>query len=214
MKYFKISIEEKGINEILHFTTNKGVLGSLKTWSLLPNSQLSSEDTLSFIFQQNSLERKERDKKWLDYVNLSITKLNFEFFNYSQYVHRDSDLYWAIFSFDPEILTHNGVIFTTTNNIYPSCLRGAGLSGFEAVFNESILGKYQKKVIRTANHLPSWTTCQQSEVLYYGPLSLDYLSKIYVCDFESKYSIAAQIRALGIKKTIQIEVCPTMFEGV
>lgn len=206
------AIKSRGITEILHFTTNRGLLGSLRTWSLLPNSKLTNEDTLSFIFQQNSPERKEWNKKWLDYVNLSITKLNFEFFDFSKKVHKNSDIYWAILSFSPNILTHEGVIYTTTNNIYPSCLRGSDLVSFEKIFDLSVEGKFQRKIERSENHLPSWTTCEQSEVLYHGPLSLNYLNKIYVCDLESKHSVIAQIRALGVISSITIEICPEMFQ--
>lgn len=209
MNELKCSIENRGVREILHFTTNLGLLGILRTGSVLPNSQLKEEDTLAFIFQQNSQKRKEWEKKWLDYVNLSVTKLNFEFFEYSRFVHKNKDIYWAILSFSPDILMDSGVYFTTTNNIYPSCTRGMGVDGFERMFADPIEGKYQKKIYREQSHLPSQTTCEQAEVLYPGRLSLCHLIKIYVLDSVDKASIMGQLAALDL--VLDVDVCPNKF---
>ncbi|EGQ8480538.1 DarT ssDNA thymidine ADP-ribosyltransferase family protein [Vibrio parahaemolyticus] len=212
MSSLEESIKAKGISEILHFTTNKGLLGVLRTGAVLPSSQLKDEDTLAFIFQQNSLKRREWDSKWLGFVNLSITKLNFEFFEHSRSVHKNTDIYWAILSFSPDILMHSGVYFTTTNNIYPSCLRGQGVESFERMFANPIEGKFQKSFYRTPFHLPSWTTCEQAEVLYPGRLSLDCLIKVYVSSFEDKSSIMAQLAVLGL--TLDVEVSPDKFRDM
>lgn len=209
MNKFEKLIEDKAIEEILHFTTNLGLLGTFRTEGLLPNSELKKEDTLAFIFKQNSLKRKEWDLKWLNYVNLSVTKLNFEFFNYSRNVHQGSDIFWAILSFSPQILLDPGVYFTTTNNIYPSCIRGEGMENFERMFSNPITGKYQKKIYRGSSHIPSWTTCEQAEVLYPGKLSLTHLKKIYVSNFEDKASVMAQLTMLDL--ALNVEVCPNKF---
>ncbi|AZP43924.1 DUF4433 domain-containing protein [Rahnella aquatilis] len=209
MNEFEASVKAKGIKEILHFTTNQGLLGVLRTGAVLPNSQLKEEDTLAFIFQQNSLKRRERDSKWLGFVNLSITKLNFEFFEHSRSVHQNSDIYWAILSFSPDILIDSGVYFTTTNNIYPSCLRGEGIEAFERMFCDPIEGKFQKKIYRGPFHLSSWTTCEQAEILYPGRLALKHLIKVYVENFEDKSSIMAQLAALGL--VLDVEICPNKF---
>lgn len=209
MSELEASIKAKGIKEILHFTTNQGLLGVLRTGAVLPNTLLKKEDTLAFIFQQNSLRRRERDLKWLGYVNLSITKLNFEFFEYSQSVHQNLDIYWTILSFSPDILGDSGVYFTTTNNIYPSCRRGEGLDAFERMFCDPIEGKFQKDIYRGPSHLPSWTTCEQAEILYPGKLGLEHLLKVYVANVEDKSSIMAQLAVLGI--ILNVEVCPNKF---
>ncbi|HEI8934487.1 TPA: DUF4433 domain-containing protein [Citrobacter freundii] len=209
MNEFEYSIKSKNINEILHFTTNLGLLGIIRTGAVLPNAELKEEDTLSFIFQQNSQKRKEWEIKWLNYVNLSITKLNFEFFEYSKYVHKDKDIYWAVLSFSPSILMDSGVHFTTTNNIYPSCIRGTGVEGFEKMFSDPVEGKFQKKIYRGQSHLSSWTTCEQAEVLYPGRLNLNRLIKIYVLNSADKASIMAQLAALDL--VLDVEVCPNKF---
>ncbi|WP_086775383.1 DarT ssDNA thymidine ADP-ribosyltransferase family protein [Vibrio coralliirubri] len=209
MNEFDNSISSKDITEVLHFTTNRGLLGTLRTGGVLPNNELKQEDTLAFIFKQNSKERKERDRRWLNYVNLSLTKLNFEFFDYSKFIHQNVDMYWAILSFSPEILTHSDVYFTTTNNIYPSCIRGVGREGFEQMFNDPVEGKFQKKISRDKSLLPSMTTCEQAEVLYPGKLETKYLNKIYVATEEDKSSVMAQMMALST--SAQVEIAPNKF---
>ncbi len=56
-------VKARGITEVIHFTTNHGMLGILVTNALLPNSKLKEEDTLAFIFKQNSETRKEKKSK-------------------------------------------------------------------------------------------------------------------------------------------------------
>lgn len=209
MNKMKKLINDRNIKEIVHFTTNVGLLGILRTGAVLPNSQLKEENTLAFIFQQNSLKRKEWDSRWLNYVNLSVTKINLEFFEHSKGVHRTKDIFWAILAFSVEIIFDEGVYFTTTNNIYPSNLRGLGLEGFQTMFNDSIEGKFQKRIIRTPSHLPSWTTCEQAEVLYPGRLDLNHLVKVYVSCYEDKASIMGQLAVLDL--VLDVEVCPNKF---
>ena len=211
MKHISVSelAENKGITEVLHFTTNTGFLGMVSKGQVLPNSKLHKEDTLAFIFQQNSQTRKEKNPKWLDYINLSISRLNHEFFDYSQYIHRNKDMYWVILSFSPEILSHQGVYFTTTNNIYPSCLRGQDTEGFEAMFKDPIEGKFQQNIFRGDSHLPSWTTCEQAEVLYPDGLPFEYLNRIYVCNEETKPCVSAQMMLYN--HSIEIVVAPGVF---
>ncbi len=211
MKNISISdlVVSRGITEILHFTTNTGFLGMLSKGQVLPNSKLHKEDTLAFIFQQNSQSRREKDPKWLDYINLSVSKLNHEFFGYSQYIHRNKDMYWIILSFSPEIMSHQGVYFATTNNIYPSCKRGQDAEGFEEMFKNPVEGLRQRDIYRGSSHLPSWTTCEQAEVLYPDKLSFEYLNRIYVCDEETKPCVNAQMMLYN--HSIETVVAPSVF---
>lgn len=202
-------IIERDIKEVIHFTTNTGFLGMIFKKNILPNSKLKAENTLAFIFQQNSEKRKEKNLVWLSYINLSISKLNSSFFDYSKYIHRNKDMYWVILSFSPEIMTHNGVYFTTTNNIYPSCTRGEGISAFNAMFNDPVEGLRQKMFPRTRLHKDSWTTCEQAEILYPNELSLSYLNKIYVHSESDKHSVCAQMRLFNF--SVPVEVSPNTF---
>lgn len=203
-------VKKRDITEVLHFTTNAGFLGMLAQDQVLPNSKLHKENTLAFIFKQNSESRKEKNPKWLDYVNLSISRLNHEFFGYSQYIHRNTEMFWIVLSFSSKILEHNDVYFTTTNNIYPSCTRSQGFDGFVRMFSDPIEGKYQAKFFRDKDHSPSWTTCEQAEVLYPEGLSLEFINKIYVLDEATKSSVKAQMSLYD--KSIETVVDPSVFK--
>lgn len=202
--------QQKGVKELIHFTTNSGLLGILAKRGVLPSARLTEEDTLAFIFKQNSVSRREWNKKWLSYINLSVSKVNNSFFSYSQYIHKDSDVYWIILSFSTEVLNQQGVFFTTTNNIFPSCTRGEGEASFECMFASSIEGKRQKIFSRTEQHHSSWTTCEEAEVLYPDFLTLDFLLKIYVPDIDVKRIVIAQLSAFNAD--FEICVAPEKFK--
>jgi hypothetical protein len=201
---------KKNVNEIIHFTTNEGLIGILHSEMLLPNAKLKMENTLEFIFSQNSEARKESNSRWLNYVNFSVSKVNGEFFSYSRNRRRNNDIFWVILSFSTRILNHQGVIFTTTNNIYPSCRRTEGPVGFEEMFLASIEGKYQKIISRTLQHLSSWTTCEQAEILYPEGCPISYLLKIYVKNEDEKHSVKGILAALS--KDCDVYVAPEKFK--
>lgn len=199
-------ITARGITEVVHFTTNKGLLGVLALSALVPRSELGDEDLLEFILKMNSSSR--RDHNWLGYVNMSISRINSQFFAASGYWH--ADVRWRVLSFSPQILLHEGVVFSTTNNIYPSVRRGEGEGGFEAMFADVVLGRYSSEIRRGASMPSSWTTCEQAEVLYPGRVPTEYLQKIYVAEDEDQDDVSAQLRALGHRE-IDIEVAPEIF---
>ncbi|MBH0058497.1 DUF4433 domain-containing protein [Pseudoalteromonas sp. SWXJZ94C] len=208
--FIEKAARERGINEVIHFTTNEGLVGILHSEKILPNARLQKEDTLEFIFKQNSEKRKERDLNWLNYINFSLTKVNSTFFSYSQYRRQSDEIFWVIIAFSTEVLDHLGVYFTTTNNIYPSNIRKEGMSGFENMFSDVIEGRFQQTIARDQSHLPSWTTCEQAEVLYPNECSIEHLSKIYVKNEEHKHSVKAILA--GLDKCFDVEVALDKFQ--
>jgi ssDNA thymidine ADP-ribosyltransferase, DarT len=198
------------IQEVVHFTTHRGLMGSLHSNCVKSRKRLPNSEDLKFIYKPNAIIRK--DEAWLDYVNLSISRINSEFFGHSCRWARGLDLWWCILSFDPSILMHEGVVFTSTNNIYPSCIRGKKAKGLEGLFAPLVYGRYQT-AIRRSNELPtSWTTCEQAEVLYPGELSLDHLKKIYVSQGPDQDDVSGQLAAIGWR-SIDVEVAPERFFG-
>src|SRR5437762_7449328 len=97
-------VESRGIIEVLHFTTNLGLLGILATRALKARELLDADDYLEFIFKANA--PRVRDRQYLRYVNLSISRVSAGFFGWSRARHRIDDVYWCILSFSPEILWH------------------------------------------------------------------------------------------------------------
>jgi hypothetical protein len=204
------TISERNIQEVLHFTTSKGLLGILYTRKVLPRSLLPDEKHVEHIYTPNALTR--RDPDWTEYVNLSISRINSRFFNISsQQWHQDEELWWCVLSFSPVILAHEGVLFATTNNMYTGCIRAAGFTGLEALFAESIQQWTGRTVVRRPEMAPFWTTDQQAEVLYPGPLSTDFLQRIYVVTDRHQDLIHAQ-RAAIQHREVEVVVREDVFE--
>lgn len=203
-------ISMRGVDEVLHFTTNEGLVGILDSNRLKSRARLDSDKRLEFILKKNT--PKVLDPCWVDYVNLSISKINSVLYNISStYWHRD--VAWRILSFDSSILEHGGVLFVTTNNAYPSALRGEGEVAFERLFASVVVGRYASKTHRDINISPKETTDPQAEVLYPGEISTSFLNKIYVPSDEDADEVCGQIAALGHPQ-VEVTVSPRKFEGV
>jgi hypothetical protein len=70
-------IQARQITEVVHFTTHRGLLGALHSRAVKSRMRLPAEVDLKYIYTPNAEYRK--DKAWLDYVNLSISRINCEF---------------------------------------------------------------------------------------------------------------------------------------
>jgi hypothetical protein len=149
---------------------------------------------------------------WLDYINLSITTVNLRLFGISRGKwHRDIEGWWCILSFKPEILTHSGVYFCTTNNAYPSVQRGKGAVSLEKLFADKIERFPGWIAERTKATQANQPTCNQAEVLYPGLLSTDYLMHVYVQDEERAYATESIIGMFNGLPSIDCEVKPELF---
>jgi hypothetical protein len=167
---------ERGVAEILHYTSQRGVMGAVMKWAVLSRDQVENDPDVAFIYE-GVWERK--DPEWVDHVSLSISRINLDLYRRSH--TRFPDYWWAVLSFDVAILDHARVWFTTTNNIYPPCKRGQGVDGLEAMFGSPIeWGYYGHRRVRGRDHPDHWTTDRAAEVLYPARISLDFLQKLYV----------------------------------
>lgn len=189
------TVEARKIKEVVHFTTHKGLLGSLHCGAVKSRKRLPAEIDLKYIYQANADVRK--DLEWLDFVNLSISRINKEFFNHSCRWHRAEDLWWCIMSFDPVIMGHPGVHFTTTNNMYTGVRRGEGAAALANLFAPHVI-RWRGNIVVRSDQLPdNFTTCQQAEVLYPGELSVEHLRRIYVTRDEDADEVHAQLAVVG-----------------
>ena len=197
----------RGIAQVVHFTTMRGAVGILASNSVKSRARVSEDLYLEKVYQPNLEIRK--DLAWLDYVNLSVERINEWMFHSSTRWHLREDNPWVVFSFHPRILTHPGVVFTTTNNIYPSCRRSEGLAGFREMFAEIVHGRYSEVHDRTDKE-EAWPTDRQAEILYPGVLSCDHLQRI---DVQLEYSLEDIDGLLGALST-NVPVCyaPEVFE--
>lgn len=206
-----------GITEVLHFSTNQGLTGILAEGAVLSRERLPESKYLEHVYKPNASVRK--DRAWLDYVNLSISRINTEFFGHSTRWHANQDLWWCALAFDPAIMSHKGVVFATTNNIYTGCQHAGGAAGLEALFAPSVERWPGNLARRTPGMLEAWTTCHQAEVLYPGRLSCDHLCRVYVATGPHADIAAATCEVLMSTPTgsdkhgrIPVEVRPDVFE--
>lgn len=212
------AIEERGISEILHFTTQQGVVGILATNALKSRFRLPQDSYLQHILYPNAASRPEAqaefDKKqnWLDYVNLSVSEINKSYFDFSTKWHNGNEIWWAILSFSAEICSHDGVHFGTTNNSYEFCERGMGEAGFLALFAKRIARKGTWSVTRASTRPDSLPTCQQAEVLYPEAVSTSWLRKIYVMCGEHHDLVSGWLREFR-HAHVQVVISPEKFNG-
>ena len=198
---------DRGVTEILHYTSDRGVMGSVMKGALLSRERVEADPDVPFIFE-GVWERK--DPEWLDHISLSVSRINLDLFRRSR--KRLPDRWWAIMSFSPDILDHDGVCFTTTNNVYNECCeRGEGPEGFEAMYATQIeWGYYGSRKHRTSHHDDAWPTDRAAEVLYPGEIPLEYLQTVYVEGRQARRMVNAWTEAFG-KPELSVTVDPTPF---
>jgi len=206
-------IKNRGIEEVLHFTTNFGLTGILATEAILSRKSLPVEKYLEYVYKYNCQDRS-RDTDWHEYINLSITKVNWRLFSISMRSwHQDLDGFWCIMAFTPDILTHPGVFFCTTNNIYTGVSRGQGGENLERLFADRVIRWTGNVVIRQQDTPTNQPTCEQAEVLYPNQLSLDYLKTIYVKTEDDAYSVESLVDTLAKQYKIDCVVEPALFDA-
>jgi ssDNA thymidine ADP-ribosyltransferase, DarT len=211
-------IHRRGIQEVLHFTTNRGIVGILATGELLSRHRLPQEKYLEHVLHVNSATRPEateafdKSNNWLDFVNLSISEINRRFFEFSKNWHSEEDIWWGILSFDPVLMTHDRVVFTTTNNSYEeACHRQGGIDGLNLIFQPDIkrkTGWYARRGTRAPN-LP---TCEQAEVLYQEAVSTTYLRRIYVMEGDHQDQAGGWLKEFGLQQ-VEVVINPAKFIG-
>lgn len=109
----------------------------------------------------------------------------------------DEDMWWCVLAFDPIVLSHPGVYFVTTNNIYTGAKRGLGLEALKVLFADRVhqyAGLYAARDDRTPDE---FTTCVQAEVLYPGALSTEYLKRVYFPTAEHAAMGRSQCEVVG-----------------
>jgi len=182
------------------------------THCVKPSQDLSQNHRLEYILKINCPNRS-RDLEWLNYVSLSITCVNKYFFNISKKWHKNDVAWWCILSFRPEIITHSGVVFCTTNNAYTKVVkRGCDVTGLEGLFADTIVEYESGTTARRHPSMPSnQPTSIQAEILYHRELSLDYLQRIYVNEVEHASAIEGQWAICSDKPCVECVMKPELF---
>jgi hypothetical protein len=199
-----ISLRE--VNRVLHYTCEKGVMGAIRLGALLSRQRAEQQSEVSFIFE-GIWPRK--DPEWVDHISLSLTKPNTDLFARSR--QRFPDYWWALLEFEPEILADPGVVFTTTNNVYPPCERAEGAEGFEAMFaTEVVWGHYETTARRREDYPENLPTHEAAEVLYPASIPLTRLRRVIVPAEPHRRMIAAWCDAFG-HPAVSVDVDPSLY---
>jgi hypothetical protein len=208
---------ERGVTELLHFTTSNGLIGILHKGTVLSRGLLEIDDYLENIKILNSPDRS-RDIAWVNWVNLSVSQVNSAFLGHSKGWHVDDDIWWACLSFDVSLLDHDDVYFCTGNNAYTATTRGQGVDGFEALFAPRVVwGMYNTPKYRPTDHPPHLPTDEQAEVLYPGGIDLSYLRAVYVPEPDHLDEVAGIVEVTGTPDRIDltglaVTVAPEIFQ--
>lgn len=205
-------LAERGVTEILHFTTNPGLIGILATGAVLSRDRLSAEKYIEFVYTPNCADRL-KDADWTDYVNLSISRVNNHMLGSSMNWHAVDGLWWTVLAFDPSIAADPDVVFTTTNNTYPTVRRAAGVTGLAAMYAEHVPWGYYDSVKHRWRGMPTqYTTDPQAEVLYPGRVGLDRLTSVYVHDEEHIDEVKALLATLRTAPMVPVHHRPEVFQ--
>jgi hypothetical protein len=200
-------LPKRGVTEVMHFTLPSNLIGILASGYLKSRLRAGKDPAVEHVHLPNAPNR-ERDKEWIDYASLSISQINDWLFGSSESRwHPDTRL--VILSFAPEIMCHAGVVFCTTNNAYPQCLRSRGLQGLQRLFEEGVIG-HNGGVYRRFEAKPlQYTTDRRAELLYPGQLSIEFLQRIYVQTDEASENVHGICG--GLSMDIEIVIAPEVF---
>ncbi len=191
---------ERGITSIVHFTTVKGLVGILYSKAVKNRQDLPADELVQHVFEPNAVDR-HLDERWHTYVNLSVTDISLHMFNFSRRKRPREE--WVILKFGPEILGDPGVVFCTTNNIYPAAQRRGDLHGFGELFAPGVAGRYGRLTKRN-DKPPNRTTDPQAEVLYPFELPLTYLHGITVGDDDAYEAVIAALSHFPVEPRVEI----------
>lgn len=202
--------QNRDIKEILHFTTNRGLLGIFHAGKVLCRDRLNADDTLASIRFPNCATRV-KDSDWTGYVNLSISRVNNDMFDTSRNWHQHDDVWWAVLALDVGLLDDSDVYFATTNNTYPVVKRGLGAPGLSALFAERVPWGWHGSVRGRNGIPPSRTTCPQAEVLYPDAVPINLLRSIYVAEEEHIDQIAGWVANYSAVPPVKVIFKPDIF---
>ncbi|WP_432830505.1 DarT ssDNA thymidine ADP-ribosyltransferase family protein [Dactylosporangium sp. CA-092794] len=207
-------VAERGITEVLHFTTGNGLLGIFATAAVRSRDRLDADKYIEHIYTPNCNDRL-KDADWTDYVNLSISRVNGHMLGTSANKwHNDGETWWAVLAFDVSMLSDPGVYFTTTNNTYHGCVkRGTGIEGLRELFADSVeWGYHGSRKTRYRGLSAAWTTDPQAEVLYPGELSIKKLTAVYVRDGENLDHVNGLLGIFPNVPSVPVAVKPEVFQ--
>lgn len=167
----------RGITQLCHFTQIRNLKGIFTVGGLLPRTRLQRHPELKAAYNDQA------QFEGANVINLSITRPNIKLLNKFDITHREKGFCtaWAVITLKPELCCAPGVRFTTSNATANNVRKfgtAEGIAGLRACFAEHvpIAGGTASRSSSRAKNLP---TDSQAEVLYPGPIPLNYIQGIY-----------------------------------
>lgn len=202
-------IKSRKIEKLVHFTTDRGMIGILASRSIKSRARLNCDQYLERIYLANCPNRS-RDSLWHGHISLSIERVNSHLFKASGSWHNSEGNWWYILAIAPEIACHSGVHFATTNNMYSGVKRAEGADGLEALYRPKIT-RFSGSVIERPRDFPAaYPTCIQAEVLYPNDIPIEHVQKIYAREAKDIDSLKGYFAGFCIDP-IPSEVRPELF---
>lgn len=203
-------VQARGITEVIHFTTSRGLIGILAQRLLQARSHLSEDKYLEHIYVPNTAIRREDPKYWR-YVNMSVSRPNTRLFEYSKgWRKSDPTIHWVILSFVPRIISQPGVLFSTSNMMYDGVEPLEGHRGFQAMFADPSHDGYGRMRRRAPGTPPQNATNMQAELLYPDRVSTEYLQRIYAANDEDAAHVEGIVGTLD-HDDVPVEINRSMF---
>jgi len=183
---FKQFINERCIEELIHFTPTKNLYSILEQGKLLSRAKLEHMDIEQFDildYVKFPDEIRYDDK---NYINLSISSTNhFLFSKFQERTKDDITITWCILKINPIFLYVQETLFSVTNAASNAAKRQYGISGdldkLKMLFLPELTINTYSGGVRKPNRQnlsKKYPTDVQAEVLVKNEIPIEYIDKI------------------------------------
>ena len=209
-------IEERGIENLIHFTPTINLLSIFEQGKLLSRAlleQFDIEQTDIFDYVEFTDDIRFDDK---NFINLSIQHPNLLLFNrFQQKTVNESHISWCVLKINKKYIYQADTLFSVTNAANGYNKRNVGITGdidkFRMMFDESmqIVTSYTSKTIARNNLKAKYPTDEQAEVLVKKEITMSDI--LQVC-FKDETDLAAGKAALNDYDTSNFVIDAKLFK--
>jgi hypothetical protein len=214
---FKLEINNRGIQHLIHFTPTINLLSIMEQGKLLCRKTLEDlniEETDILDYAEFTDEVRYDDK---NYINLSVSFPNT--FLFSRFIQKTSlkpHVVWCVLKIDPKHIYHKDTLFSITNAANSHNKRTYGITGdiakFRMMFAQSfnVVSFTSSRTVSRGNLHPKYPTDVQAEVLIKGEIPI--CDVLQVC-FKNQAELAATKAALNDFDTSKFCVDESVFSN-
>lgn len=200
-------VKQRGITRLCHFMQSRKLVHVLtETQALLPTEELHAR----YPDMLDPTDRERFDGR-LDCICCSVEYPNSWYF---QKVQAADTLFkdWVILCLDPALVWERAALFAPRN---AAAQRGRllqpGWQGWQALFQEQIVGAGGRTFARTPHMLPCCPTDGQAEVLIPGAISHSYIKAVVVKDAQQAQREQLRLEVLGVRTAFDWRVASMLF---